>query len=384
MPALLIGCAMTLSLAACGGSNAEQAQAPAPAPAPGDAAGQSAGTQEPDWKAELDQVYAEAKKEGELIIFGPPDGNREELMKQFEEAYPGVKVKYTGLGARDVSSRILAEQRQGRYLTDITLKVSQGEFADLRSMIIDPDILKDENWHGGFELGFSMLEGDVYEGRYVNSILSSPTIYINNDVIPAGEITELDDLLDPKWQGQLLIKDFSLNGPGSTELAGLYLVTGQDYLDQLIASKPFISDDDRQNAQWFATGKYPIAIGLNIDQLALLNQNGVVKNVQRLRPEKAEFFSTDTIAAMKNPPHPNATKLFVNWYLSQEGQTAFVNLIENYSSRRTDVPEANGPEAVPWSKIDIENSKASISKEGVETLSMIIDLGKKYSSSLAK
>jgi len=27
-----------------------------------------------------------------------------------------------------------------------------------------------------------------------------------------------------------------------------------------------------------------------------------------------------TLAVIKNPPHPNASKLFINWLLSREGQ----------------------------------------------------------------
>jgi hypothetical protein len=48
-----------------------------------------------------------------------------------------------------------------------------------------------------------------------------------------------------------------------------------------------------------------------------------------------------TIAVLKNPPNPNATKVFVNWYLSQEGQQTYVDLFydggDTVLSRRKDV-----------------------------------------------
>ncbi len=40
---------------------------------------------------------------------------------------------------------------------------------------------------------------------------------------------------------------------------------------------------------------------------------------------------------IKNAPHPNATKVFINWFLSREGQ-AFVTKETDLESVRNDVP----------------------------------------------
>jgi ABC-type Fe3+ transport system substrate-binding protein len=46
------------------------------------------------------------------------------------------------------------------------------------------------------------------------------------------------------------------------------------------------------------------------------------------------------ISAFASPPHPNAAKLFINWFLSKEGQTLTHTLIPylDRSSLRNDVP----------------------------------------------
>jgi ABC-type Fe3+ transport system substrate-binding protein len=46
------------------------------------------------------------------------------------------------------------------------------------------------------------------------------------------------------------------------------------------------------------------------------------------------------ISAFANAPHANAAKLFINWFLSKEGQTLTHTLIPNIdrSSLRTDIP----------------------------------------------
>ena len=42
------------------------------------------------------------------------------------------------------------------------------------------------------------------------------------------------------------------------------------------------------------------------------------------------------LAIIKNPPHPNATKFFVNWLLGKEGQEVFTNAM-GQPTRRLDV-----------------------------------------------
>ena len=53
---------------------------------------------------------------------------------------------------------------------------------------------------------------------------------------------------------------------------------------------------------------------------------------------------------MNNHPHPNAAKVFINWYLSREGQIAFrmannTQEDETTTSMREDLPASVVPEA---------------------------------------
>ena len=45
---------------------------------------------------------------------------------------------------------------------------------------------------------------------------------------------------------------------------------------------------------------------------------------------------TGNLTILKEPPHPNATKVFVNWLLGKEGQETFSKAM-NHASRRFDV-----------------------------------------------
>jgi len=50
-------------------------------------------------------------------------------------------------------------------------------------------------------------------------------------------------------------------------------------------------------------------------------------------------------AIFKNPPHPNATKVFINWLLSREGQK-IISSARGEPSARIDVPTVS-PEDAP-------------------------------------
>jgi len=52
------------------------------------------------------------------------------------------------------------------------------------------------------------------------------------------------------------------------------------------------------------------------------------------------------MAMINRPQNPNAAKVFINWFLSQEGQAAYVKYSTN-NTRRTDVDTKGNPDSVP-------------------------------------
>jgi ABC-type Fe3+ transport system substrate-binding protein len=57
--------------------------------------------------------------------------------------------------------------------------------------------------------------------------------------------------------------------------------------------------------------------------------------------------SAGSALLVQGAPHPNAAKVFLNWLLSRDGQTAYSTTVEQ-ASRRTDVPRDHlAPANVP-------------------------------------
>lgn len=367
---------LVTGLAACGGQSVPPPAAKTePAPQTGQAAKEA-------WEVDFEKTVEAAKQEGEVAIIGPAATSREQLMAEFEKAYPGIKVKYVGMRPSMAVPKILAEQQQGKYLTDILIEGGQqiafdlypaGATDDVRKFIVFPDIKDDSHWHLGYEAGYSMANNT---GQFVFAVLALPNVHINNDVIPEGEITSFQDLLDPKWKGKMVLQDFSKQAQGHGLLSALAATEGKDFVLKLLEQKPLILDDPRQIVEAYATGKYPIGLGLDNAKLRQFKDQGVIKKSGKLQPPKSEMLSTFPIGVFKNQPHPNATKVFINWFLSKEGQSKFVELTRETQSRRNDVPPSPSPDVRGWDKIDYKTS--NLEKGGLEAAKWVTELSKTY------
>ncbi|MGG1659873.1 ABC transporter substrate-binding protein [Brevibacillus sp. NRS-1366] len=368
----LIGCCLVMStVTACGTPPANNAKNG------GTAVTQNAAT----GNKELDTLIELAKKEGEVTIVGQAQTNREEMVKEFEKTY-GIKVKYTGMRPSEATPKILAEQQQGKYLTDIMMEATQqlalqlypnGASEDIRNYILpSTDITKDDTWYNGYETGYQMAENT---GQYVYGVMDYPRVYVNNDVIEPGALKQPQDMLDPKWKGKIIIHNFARHAQGNTAMTALYLSEGQEFIEKLMKQEPMIVDDARQMVEWFAMGKFPIGVGVDTTTLNTFVKQGVIQKVGKLQPKISTVLHPLAIGVLKNPPHPNAAKLFVNWFLSKEGQTAFVQITTQYQSRRKDVEESPDPTIRRWATIDYKKSLQS--KEADEVMKWVTELGKK-------
>jgi ABC-type Fe3+ transport system substrate-binding protein len=120
---------------------------------------------------------------------------------------------------------------------------------------------------------------------------------------------------------------------------------GQEWIrTYLLNAGVTFSDDRRILETWLVGGRFPFyAVATGSEELIALAKKGL--------PIKQVFFpkqlgviraggSGCCISAFANAPHPNAAKLFINWFLSREGQTMTHTMIPNLdrSSLRNDIP----------------------------------------------
>ncbi len=298
------------------------------------------------------QAVAAAKKEGALVIAGPPARSlRSALTDDFAKAFPDIKIEYVGGFPNELEPRMLAERGAGRYLFDVyvngapsaifTLKAT-GALEPILPNLILPEVKDEKKWFGGFKPGTGFADKAAPLTFFLFDGTASAVVHVNRKVVGKGEIKSFKDLLDPKWKGKIVMDDPRREGPGVNALAILAMSQGTEFVRQLLAQQVTFTRQPRQIAEWVARGQYPIGVGVGTGPLTDLRKEGVGQDVELFSGEFANNAFSMTpgwggIALMNRAPHPNAAKVYLNWLLSKEGQQAYVKPLETRNSRRVDV-----------------------------------------------
>ncbi len=288
-----------------------------------------------------------AVKEGRLVVAGPPVQSHRETIMKFEQAYPGIKVEYLGSPPQVQEPRIGAERAAGKFLVDVHVSgasvlhfqhyVPAGWYDDLRAAIVDPEVLGDSQWIAGFEAGF--VDNDKRR-IYAFTAEFAGGVFVNKDQI--REEFTFASLADPKYAGKIGALDPRYRGPGSTALQQVIANLGEDTTCQMLKTQKLVlSETPKQVVDWAARGNYPILIGADTATLNAYRANGLAKSVTLVKDDRSTVLSKwGNLMLMQRAPHPNAAKLFANWMLSKEAQTAW-SASASVNSRRTDVPPGN-------------------------------------------
>jgi ABC-type Fe3+ transport system substrate-binding protein len=293
----------------------------------------------PEW----DKMSEAAQKEGKIVIAIPPAA---ELRKEMEMA---IKQKL-GLEAELVpnpgprnASRIAAEQRAAvRYFdalivgtgTAVTL-AHDGMLEPIESFLVLPEVKDPKQWWGGH-----IWEDNLSTNRFLYSFLadvSTHGIWYNTSLAKAEEFRSFDDYLNPKWKGKIGFSDPRVPSSGQSIWSFMWDLKGEEFLKKMVQQDLFVTRDLRQLADSLAKGKVAIAFGIGRSQAEPFVSAGLpIKPVPAPKEGLPASNSFGVVGIVKNSPHPNATKLFINWFLSKDGQEWYGKLMEN-GTRRLDV-----------------------------------------------
>ncbi len=326
--------------AACAPAAAPPAQPAATgggAPAP---AGKAA------WEQEWETLVAAAKKEGRVdlnwILGGA--GGYQKCVDDFNKAFPGVEAQLTTMASGSLMvPKVIQEHQAGIYSFDLLFTQNQhgdlmkgpGALQPIKPHVFHADALDDKKWSGGFASGWVDKDKSYGYGFAMNA----PKVWwMNTDLVREGEIKSANDLLNPKWQGKMILADVR-SGYTSQNSTAMRLNLGDDFLKKLLVDQnPTFSRDNRLITEAMVKGQYALATGVPVQILEEFQTQGLGKNLKAFTmPEAATMSMGHQVWATKGAPHPNAMKLFLNWLLTKEGQTAYVNSTRE-NSRRSDAP----------------------------------------------
>ncbi|MSQ26918.1 MAG: ABC transporter substrate-binding protein [Dehalococcoidia bacterium] len=305
------------------------------------------------WEDEWDKLVAAAKQEGKLNLLGLSGPGYQKGVDAFMAAFPGVTVDMQQFTSATLyMPKVIDERKAGIYSFDVALTAVQsmlltlrptGAFDSIREVIFRPDVKDDTLWRNGFEAGFPDTDKKV---AYVMSGELIPRFIIDTNQVKDGEIKSARDLLNPKWQGKIIMADVRTGG-SNPMLASLRDNFGDDFVRKLLVDQqPTFTRDDRAIVEGVARGRYAWGLGAIENFLKSFRQEGIGANARGLNLDDAGSVSTaGALFLINRAPHPNAAKLFINWILTKEGQTIWCNA-NSWNTRRLDVPPSN-PEIVP-------------------------------------
>ncbi|MEK7216020.1 MAG: extracellular solute-binding protein [Chloroflexota bacterium] len=249
----------------------------------------------------------------------------------------------------------------------------EGVWDPVRPVIFRPDVMDDSAWQDGFDDGFITTDRALIYGFGLN--VGKPFL-LNTDLVRQAELKSVKDLLDPKWKGKVIWADVR-TGFTYFPLAGARFLLGpaaDDVIKRLLVDQePLFLRDNRQIAEAMTRGRYWLATGAPKAVMQEFRTQGLAKNLRDIDLPDTAYASSSSILLLNRAPHPNAAKLFINWLLTREGQTAWCTNLE-VNSRRKDVAVVD-PETVPapgvrYVLLDREQNFAKIE----ETQKLLLDL----------
>ena len=293
-----------------------------------------------DWPA----VVESAKAEGKVVVSIPASAElRKRLEEGFTKRFPIQIEVVTGRGSA-VVRRIAAEAKSGVSYFDLHIGGSSSAVSGLldekivepfEAFLVQPDVRDPKKWWGGH------LWVDR-EGRFLYSALAyiTESNWHNTELVKPGEIKSYEDLLNPKWMGKIGFLDPRSPGAGDSNWSFIWQAKGESYLKKLVDQDLVLGRDQRVLAENLAKGKIAILIGLTYySYLPFIKAGLPIKPLPDFKEGTYATGGSGNIAVIKNLPHPNATKVFLNWLLGKEGQDLFSRAL-GQATRRLDVDTA--------------------------------------------
>ena len=299
------------------------------------------------WQVEWDKTVKAAKKEGQVNLYVFTTMAAVVDSGVFQKAYPGIKVvRVSGRGYQN-RQRILAERRAGKYLADV-LSSGVTTYAGIglepvKPALILPEVLDESKWWQG-----KHRYADP-EGQYIFIYAGIPqlgSITYNTNLVDPKEFKSFWDFLNPKWKGKMEARDVRVPGPGAGAMRFYYHnpKLGPKFIRQLITQTDLtLFRGIREGTDWLARGKFAICFfcgGVDIAR----NQGLPVDFFGVMKEGAGLVAQWGTIGLVNKGPHPNAAKVFVNWFLSPEGQLTLQKALARAgesapNSLRIDIPK---------------------------------------------
>jgi iron(III) transport system substrate-binding protein len=249
-----------------------------------------------------------ARKESKLVWYTTMAlDDSKPVLDAFIKEFPFIKGELVRSGGPPLLNRILAEAQAGRSLFDVVACLEIGILVEKN--LISPYFSVES---GAFDPRFRDAKG-FWTGIYNNNlVLTYNTKMVTDNQAPKN----YDDLLHPKWKGNILLHPSAFAFYGT-----LVHVWGRDktdaYVKQLVRQNPVLRPGFGLIAQLVAAGESPLGFAYNFRAEGMKKDGAPIDWVTTFDP----IVTTVTAIGMSaKPANPNSAKLFIDFILSKKAQ----------------------------------------------------------------
>ena len=276
-----------------------------------------------------------AEREGAVIIYSPDvEQGTAKTLEAFHALFPKIGTNYVRLQTGALYAKIQAERQARTYVADVLNLSDIGLVFDFEKRngyqrYVSPQMAAYKPEYksqpeGNWTWGSVNIGGIAYNPKFVS-----------RDQAPK----HWEDLLDPKWAGVVSVK---------TTNSGLqhfvwYMLTkelGADYWQKFAQQKPHAFDSYVQQFDLLVNGQDKVAESAQYSGYLEYKERGAP--LEFVLPARGVPAGPEIWGVITNAPHPNAARLFLDWFLSPVGQKPFLQALHMHSPRTDVAPPPGG------------------------------------------
>lgn len=291
---------------------------------------------------------------GKVMLYSSMQEDQLIAIKQgFEKKYPGITMEYYFAGTSKVVTKISTEAQAGHVDADV---IWVGDAADYVSFKEQGILQPYSSPEADGEIDAAYIDP---EGYYTAARLVGVGIAYNTTTVSADEAPKTwEDLLDPKWNDQIVMSDPGTAGTTMYWMNAMMCSDkyGADYMQKLHDNGCYLESGTTATHNQLAAGAYQVGVCLDYVSANLIAEGSPIAF---LYPEETVSIASP-IGLVNDCNNEENGKLLYDFILSKEGQEILV--ANNLVSVRNDVQQSVDLSAIP-SFLDCDLAKLAENSE---------------------
>jgi len=296
------------------------------------------------------KLIDDAKKEGgKVVVYGSLETPVVDTVTQAFRKKTGLDAQYWRASAMGVMNRAMTEFRAGNSLYDVVLNNT------------DPLVIMAQD---GMIAKYDSPTASKYPQTQIDARFGPITrygivgiVYHKGIVKPEDAPKSIEDLVNPKYKGKLVMADPTLHVTTIQWLSSLHKIMPRERVDKFIrdlaAMKPTLVESMLPVSERVANGEIPI--GLTFVKFAYSAAQGGAP-LDYVRIDKMLGDSHFVVLSNK-APRPSAGKAFIDYYLDDETMKILAQAGE-FVNRKGVYPPLPGAEKIQYVQMEVLDPKA--------------------------